>query len=47
MRKRKPYQHPEMSNVRVLKMDDDGQIVCYNRRANFREYSTVTVTETT
>jgi len=47
MRKRAPFQHPEMSNVRVRKMDDAGQIVCYNRRANFRGYSTVTVTETT
>ncbi len=47
MRKKKPYQHPEMSNVRVRNMDDSGQIVCYNRRANFRGYSDVTVTETT
>ena len=47
MRKRKPFQHPEMSNVRVRKMDDAGQIVCYNRRANFRGYCTETVTETT
>jgi len=47
MRKQKPYQHPEMSNVRVRKMDDAGQLVCYNRRANFRGYSTVAVTETT
>jgi len=46
MRKRKPFQHPEMSNVRVRSMDDAGQIVCYNRRGNFRGYSTVTVTET-
>lgn len=46
-RKRRPFQHPEMSNVRVRKMDDAGQIVCYSRRANFRGYSTVTVTETT
>jgi hypothetical protein len=46
-RKRKPYQHPEMSNVRVRAMDDSLQTVCYNRRANFRGYSTVTVTETT
>jgi hypothetical protein len=46
-RKRKPYQHPEMSNVRVRCMDDSLQVVCYNRRANFRGYSTVTVTETT
>ena len=46
-RKRKPYQHPEMSNVRVRTMDDSLQLVCYNRRANFRGYSTETVTETT
>ena len=46
MRKRAPFQHPEMSNVRIRKMDDAGQLVCYNRRANFRGYSTVTVTET-
>ncbi len=47
MRKKKPYQHPEMSNVRVRNMDDSGQIVCYNRRANFRGWSTTTVSETT
>jgi hypothetical protein len=47
MRKSKPYQHPEMSNVRIRKMDDAGQIVCFNRRANFRGYCTDTVTETT
>ncbi len=47
MRKRKPYQHPEMSNVRVRAMDDAGQIVCYSRRSNFRGYCTETVTETT
>jgi hypothetical protein len=46
-RKRKPFQHPEMSNVRVRCMDDSGQIVCFNRRGNFRGYSTVTCTETT
>ena len=46
MRKRKPFQHPEMSLVRVRCMDDSGQIVCFNRRANFRGYSTVAVTET-
>lgn len=45
MRKKKPYQHPEMSNVRVRNMDDAGQLICYNRRANFRGYSTETVTE--
>jgi len=45
MRKRKPFQHPQMSNVRVRCMDDSGQIVCFNRRGNFRGYSTVTVTE--
>ncbi len=37
-RKRKPYQHPEMSLVRVRPMDDSGQIVCFNRRGNFRGY---------
>ena len=47
MRKRAPYQHKDMSNVRVRKMDDAGQIVCYNRRANFRGYCSETVTETT
>jgi len=47
MRKRPPFQHKDMSNVRVRKMDDAGQIVCYNRRANFRGYCTATVTETT
>jgi hypothetical protein len=46
-RKRKPFQHPEMSNVRVRAMDDSLQTVCYNRRANFRGYCTETVTETT
>ncbi len=45
-RKKKPYQHPEMSNVRVRNMDDALQLICYNRRANFRGYSTTTVTET-
>jgi len=47
MRKHDPFQHHEMSNVRVRKMEDAGQIVCYNRRANFRGYCTDTVTETT
>jgi hypothetical protein len=47
MRKRKAFQHPEMSNVRVRCMDDSVQLVCFNRRANFRGYSTETVTETT
>jgi len=46
MRKRKAYQHPEMSNVRVRKMDDSCQLVCFNRRGNFRGYCTETVTET-
>jgi hypothetical protein len=45
MRKRKAFQHPEMSDVRIRKMDDAGQIVCYDRRANFRGYSTATITE--
>lgn len=47
MRKRKAFQHPEMSNVRVRAMDDSVQLVCFNRRGNFRGYSTATVTETT
>ncbi len=46
MRKRKAFQHPEMSNVRVRCMDDSVQMVCFNRRANFRGYCTETVTET-
>ena len=46
-RKRRAYQHPEMSNVRIRKMDDAGQIVCFNRRANFRGYCENTVTELT
>ena len=46
MRKRKAFQHPEMSNVRVRCMDDSLQMVCFNRRANFRGYCTQTVTET-
>jgi hypothetical protein len=46
MRKRKPFQHPEMSLVRVRCMDDSGQVVCFDRRRNFRGYSTVAVTET-
>ena len=27
-----PFQHPEMSNVRVRRMDDSVQLVCFNRR---------------
>jgi hypothetical protein len=46
MRKRKAFQHPEMSNVRVRCMDDSVQMVCFNRRGNFRGYCTETVTET-
>ncbi len=46
MRKRKAFQHKDMSNVRVRCMDDSLQIVCFNRRSNFRGYSTVAVTET-
>jgi hypothetical protein len=46
-RKHAPFPHPEMSNVRIRKMEDAGQVVCFNRRANFRGYSTVTITETT
>ena len=46
-RKRAPIRHAEMSNVRVRHMDDALQMVCYNRRANFRGYCTETITETT
>ena len=46
MRKRKAFQHPDMSNVRVRCMDDSVQMVCFNRRGNFRGYCTQTVTET-
>lgn len=46
MRKRKAFQHPEMSNVRVRCMDDSVQMVCFNRRGNFRGYCTQAVTET-
>ena len=45
-RKRRPFQHRDMSNVRVRCMDDALQLVCYNRRANFRGWSTETVEET-
>lgn len=47
MRKRKAFPHSDMSNVRVRCMDDSVQLVCFNRRANFRGYCTETVTETT
>lgn len=46
MRKRKAFQHKEMSNVRVRCMDDSVQMVCFNRRGNFRGWSTQPVTET-
>ena len=46
MRKRKAFQHKDMSNVRVRCMDDAVQMVCFNRRGNFRGYSTRTVAET-
>ena len=46
MRKNKAFRHPEMSNVRVRTMDDSVQMVCFNRRGNFRGYCTQTVTET-
>ena len=46
MRKRKPFQHPDMSNVRVRCMDDSGQVICFNRRANFIGYSSQPITET-
>lgn len=47
MRKTPAYRHPEMKNVRIRAMDDAVQIVCFNRRANFRGYCTTSVTETT
>lgn len=47
MRKKKAFQHPQMSNVRVRNMDDSFQLACFNRRGNFRGYCTETVTETT
>ena len=46
MRKRPAFQHPNMSNVRVRCMDDSVQMVCFNRRGNFRGYCTEAVTET-
>jgi hypothetical protein len=46
MRKRKAFQHPDMSNVRVRAMDDAVQMVCFNRRGNFRGYCTQPVSET-
>lgn len=46
MRKRKAFRHPEMSLVRIRPMDDSGQVICYDRRANFRGYCRATVTET-
>lgn len=46
MRKRKAFQHKDMSNVRVRCMDDSVQMVCFNRRGNFRGYCTQAVTET-
>lgn len=45
MQKRPVYQDKDKHNVRWRVMDDMGQIVCYDRRANFVGYSTVTVTE--
>ncbi len=47
MRKKKAFQHPQMSNVRVRNMDSSLQLVCFNRRGNFRGWCTDTVTETT
>jgi hypothetical protein len=38
MRKFAPFQAPNQSNVRIRKMDNWGQIVCYDRRANFVAY---------
>lgn len=46
MRKKKAFQHKDMSNVRVRAMDDSLQLLCFNRRANFRGWSTETITET-
>ena len=45
MKKRAPYRDKDSHNVRWRVMDDMGQIVCYDRRANFLGYSSVTVTE--
>jgi hypothetical protein len=43
--KRAPYQDKDKHNVRWRVMDDSGQIVCFDRRANFAVTSSVAVTE--
>ena len=43
--KRAPYQDKDKHNVRWRVMDDSGQIVCFDRRSNFRVTSTVAITE--
>jgi hypothetical protein len=45
MKKQPAYQDKDSHAVRWRVMDDMGQVVCYDRRANFRIYSTVTITE--
>lgn len=45
MVKRPPYQDKDKHNVRWRVMDDSGQIVCYDRRANFAVTSSETITE--
>jgi hypothetical protein len=45
MVKRAPYQDKDKHNVRWRVMDDSGQIVCFDRRANFAVNSSATVTE--
>lgn len=43
--KRAPYQDKDKHNVRWRVMDDSGQIVCFDRRANFAVTSSAAVTE--
>jgi hypothetical protein len=38
MVKRPPYQAANQGNVRVRVMNNTGQIICYDRRANFIGY---------
>lgn len=45
MKKRPAYQDKDKHNVRWRVMDDQGQVVCYDRRGNFIGYSTVAITE--
>jgi hypothetical protein len=46
MVKRAPFQDKERHNVRWRVMDDSNQIVCLDRRANFRGHCETSVTET-